>query len=128
MSELLALIIEDEPHIAEIIATVLALADVKTEVAHDGAQALAKLAYMTPTMVVLDLHLPEVSGQEILQTIRTTERLADIKVILVTADLHRADLLRAQVDQVLIKPFRIAELRELVDQLLMSGDNRLVAQ
>jgi two-component system alkaline phosphatase synthesis response regulator PhoP len=117
MSEPLALIIEDEPYIAEIIATVLASAGFKTEVAHDGAQALAKLAEMTPTLVILDLHLPEVSGQEILQQIRATEQLAGIKVIVVTADLQRADLVRGQADQVLTKPFRVAELRELVERL-----------
>ena len=58
----LALIVKDEDNLAKIFTTVLEMADFKIEVAADGAAALARLGEVVPAVVVLDLHLPQVSG------------------------------------------------------------------
>ena len=91
MTAPLALIIEDEEVLAEIYTVALQMAGFETEVVGDGQQALTRLAEIVPTLVILDLHLPRVSGAEILHHIRGDERLSNTKVILATAQDRLAD-------------------------------------
>ena len=117
----LALIIEDEEDLAAIFSRVLEMAKFKTEIALDGGIALERLDTITPNLVVLDLHLPQISGADILHKIRASERLAETRVVIVTADLIQAEALEAQVDAVLIKPIRINQLLEVTNRLYPSG-------
>ncbi|MBI1881109.1 MAG: response regulator transcription factor [Chloroflexi bacterium] len=117
MTNPLALIIEDDPNLATIFAEALRMAEFETEIAQDGQAALAQLAATTPTLVILDLHLPYVSGQTILQQIRADERLAKTRVLLATADALRAESLRGEADLVLLKPISPHQLRDLAKRL-----------
>lgn len=116
----LALIIEDEADLATIFSRVLEMAKFKTEIALDGGIALERLDTITPHLVVLDLHLPQISGTDILYRIRASERLAATRIIIVTADLIQAEALEALVDAVLIKPIRINQLLEVTHRLYPS--------
>ena len=107
-----ALIVEDEVHVAQILSRAMEMADFKTEVIHDGKTASERLAAIIPNLVVLDLNLPHVSGMAILDQLRADERLTKTKVMVVTADIVRADAVRCQADVVLIKP---ASIRQLVN-------------
>lgn len=113
----LALIIEDDDKLANIFSLALDAADFKTDVARDGDTALAKLATTTPDLVVLDLHLPQVSGEDILKRIRTDERMANTKVIIATADALMAENLRRKADLVLLKPVSVNQLTQLALRL-----------
>ena len=68
-------------------------------------------------MVVLDLHLPEISGETILHQIRADERLAGTSIMVATADPHLAETLRSEADLVLIKPISFGQLRDLAIRL-----------
>ena len=68
-------------------------------------------------MVVLDLHLPHVSGKDILRHIRSTPHLTDTRVMVATADPHTADFLRNDANLVLIKPISFTQMRELAIRL-----------
>ncbi len=116
-----ALIIEDDPHLANIFSKALQAAGFETEIVPDGAAALTKLAGAQPDMVVLDLHLPNVSGKDILLTIKSDHRLAQTKVILVTADALLAENLRAHSDLILIKPIGFHQLRDQAKRLVSSA-------
>lgn len=116
----LAFIIEDNESVAEVFKIAIEQAEFETEVMHDGQAALERLATVTPTLVLLDLHLPFVSGAEILRHIRTEPQLAKTRVILATADLIRAETLEHQVDFVLTKPFGFTRLYELAKELRAS--------
>lgn len=61
----------------------------------------------------MDLHLPQVSGKDILTDIRANEHLTQTKVILATADPILAETLRPNADLVLIKPISFSQLRDL---------------
>jgi two-component system cell cycle response regulator DivK len=89
-----ALIVEDDSKLAFIFAEALRMADFETETVQDGQAALDRLAVTTPAVVVLDLHLPYLSGLDILAQIRADQRLAQTRVILATADATKAELLR----------------------------------
>jgi CheY-like chemotaxis protein len=116
MSNPLALIIEDDPKLGQIFSLTLQ-ADFTTEICPDGREALARLAQVVPALVVLDLHLPGASGEEILASIRADPRLAGTRVILSTANHLQADLLEEQADVVLLKPVSPTQLRELANRL-----------
>ncbi|GIK39399.1 MAG: hypothetical protein BroJett011_32320 [Chloroflexota bacterium] len=116
----LAFIIEDNESVAEVFKIAIEQAEFETEVMHDGQAALERLATVTPALVLLDLHLPFVSGAEILRHIRTEPQLAKTRVILATADLIRAETLEHQVDFVLTKPFGFTRLYELAKELRAS--------
>ena len=113
----LALIVEDDPDLAMIFANALQDAAFETETIRDGQTALARLANTTPAIVVLDLHLPYISGPDILQQIRADARLAETRVILATADPVMADTLQEEADLVLLKPVSFDQLRDLAMRL-----------
>lgn len=117
MSQTLALIIEDDLKLANIFGIALESAGCKTEIIPDGKKALARLGEIVPDIVVLDLHLPHISGQDLLHYIRANERLARTQVILATADALLADHLRKEADLILLKPVSPLLLRELATRL-----------
>lgn len=108
-----ALIIEDNRDLAVVFAQALQAAGYATGIIEDGNQALARLAVATPDIVVLDLHIPQVPGAEILRQIRADARLSTTRVIVATADSRVPDALREQADLVLIKPVSFNQLRDL---------------
>lgn len=113
MSPPLALIVEDERMLAEIFSTALRMAGFATESILDGRAAVQRLAEIEPVLVLLDLHLPGVPGPDILRHIRAEERLAQTRVIIVTADASKAESLREQADAILLKPLGVIQLRDL---------------
>jgi CheY-like chemotaxis protein len=116
MTKPLALIIEDDSRLTEIFSLTLQ-GEFQVEVIEDGETALARLATLTPALVVLDLHLPHVSGRTILAHIRDHERLNATRVMLTTADAQLADQLRDNVDLVLLKPISVNQLHDLALRL-----------
>jgi response regulator of citrate/malate metabolism len=80
-------------------------------VAHNGADALAQAAALRPDLVLLDVHLPDMSGLEVLHTLRA--RGLSAGVLMVTAE-RDADAVRAALHggamQYLVKPFEYADL------------------
>lgn len=116
MSDPLALIVEDHEDHTIIFNSAFGMAGFETEVVTDGAIAKERLSEVIPSVVVLDLHLPNVSGEALLRQVRTDERLADTKVVVVTADEALADRLIEEADLVLIKPVGFARLRSLAER------------
>jgi len=117
MNEPLALIVEDDEDINEIFREALSAAGFATEVARDGQSAMDFLEKTVPTIVILDLHLPNVSGETILRKIRSSPILEKIRVVLTTADAVAAEFLRSQADFVMVKPISYIQLRDLTKRL-----------
>jgi DNA-binding response OmpR family regulator len=115
-----ALIIEDDLKQAEIFTQALALSGFESKTVPDGAIAALTLASTAPDLVLLDLHLPNLKGDKLLEQIRDLEHLKGTRVILVTADPHFADALREASDLVLIKPISFHQLSELAVRLFKS--------
>jgi len=87
-----------------------------------GSEALVHVTRNVSSveMVILDLDFGtgEPDGLEILRQIRADERLADIRVIVATADSRVTRALRDQADLVLIKPVSFRQLRDLAERLI----------
>lgn len=111
------LVIEDDETLCLVASQALAMAGYNAEVVSDGLLALDRLAATVPAIVILDLHLPQVSGREILRQIRADDRLTRTRVIVATADPGMAQFLRDDADLVLIKPYSFTQLKEFALRL-----------
>ncbi len=112
----LAIVIEDDPIQADVFANALKMAKFETEVIMDGAEAKLRLTEVKPTIIVLDLHLPSVSGKEILEYIRSTDHLLATPVFLTTADGSLAALLNDSATLTLLKPISFIQLKVLAER------------
>lgn len=117
-----ALVIEDDTDLGFIFSTALGEAGFEVEWISDGAKALAWLAERVPAIVILDLHLPHLSGLNLLRQITSEGRLLGTRVIIVTADAVSANDLRNQADLVLLKPISYTQLRDLSKRLVPPSD------
>jgi two-component system cell cycle response regulator DivK len=114
----LALVVEDEFDLSIIFSESFKAAGFKTEIIRDGQIAARWLNDAVPDIVALDLHLPNVSGEEILDQIRADSRLTDTHVIVTTADARMAEPLGERgATLVLIKPISFSQLRDLAIRL-----------
>jgi CheY-like chemotaxis protein len=122
MSSLLGLVIEDDPDVARIFSFALRANNLEVEIIPNGKDALARLKEATPHVIILDMHLPEVAGPDILQQIRSDERLANAKVLVATADPRMAESVEDRADLMLIKPIKFSQVRDLVERLTQIPD------
>jgi CheY-like chemotaxis protein len=114
------LLVEDENELRDIVGDLLEHDGYEVIPASNGKQAIEFLhnARKLPSVIVLDLMMPIVSGWECLAAIRNEERLASIPVLVVTAARHdRPD----GVTALLKKPFSIADLLQEVRRLSTGG-------
>jgi CheY-like chemotaxis protein len=110
------LIVEDDEDLSNIFASTLESSGFEVGIAKNGRIALEQLAQTTPDLVILDMHLPQISGAQVLEHIRSDERLANVRVIVTTADARMGESLEDQADLVLIKPVSFQQLRDLVQR------------
>ncbi len=120
MGKLFALIIEDDNDLAELFAMTLGGAGFDTEIALAGDIGMERLEVLNPDLVVLDLYLPNVGGADILERIRSDERLKETRVIVVTAGVRAAEVLQDKADLILVKPLDFSQLRDLAVRLCSS--------
>ncbi len=83
-------IVEDNASLADIYKTRLELLGYICFVAHDGIEAVVLIEKERPSLVLLDLMLPKIAGNQVLQLMRSTEWGKDIKVFVVS-NLNEAD-------------------------------------
>lgn len=113
-----ALIIEDDEDLVNIFAEALRGIGLEVELAKDGNIARERLsAGEPPFLILLDMHLPHISGKDLLQQIRNDTRFSKTWVIITTADARLAEDYRDQVDFALIKPILFGQLKGLVSRL-----------
>ena len=114
------LIVEDEPGLAEILALNLSASGYEPVVAHDGLEALYALDRSTPRAVLLDLHIPQVSGFRLIQLLKQRSEMPQVPVIVITAlSFQEAEeALRAGADDFVGKPFLPEEVIRRLDRVL----------
>jgi len=116
MSEL-ALVIEDDEDLAEIFGQALGAAGFTVEIIRDGLAAQERIKQVVPTVITLDMHIPHISGNVLLDQIKADVRLSKTSVVVATADAQMGDALRGVADLVLIKPITFTQLRDLTFRL-----------
>lgn len=105
-----ALVVDDEPALADVVSSYLTRDGFEVEVAHRGEDALERARSLDPDVVVLDLGLPGIDGLEVCRQLRT---FSDCYVIMLTARADELDTLvglSVGADDYLTKPFSPREL------------------
>ena len=107
------LVVDDEPDIVALVAYHLAKTNYRVSTASNGTDALSIARSERPSMLVLDLMLPGMSGFDVLEHIRAEEGTRHIAVLMLTARKEEQDRIRGLslgADDYLTKPFSPQEL------------------
>jgi CheY-like chemotaxis protein len=118
------LYIEDSPINTVLVERILnSRPDVVFGSAPDGRTGLDRASRLHPDLVLLDLTLPDISGEQVLAQLRADPATRAIPVIVVSGDTDPAvrDRVLAQGAQCLTKPYDVSDLLRLVDNSLGSG-------
>ena len=118
------LVIEDDVPLARLLSSWLQTERFQTELAHDGEQALAKLAGESYSLVLLDLNLPKIDGLTLLSRLHA-ER-PELPILVLTGRNRLEDMvltLDQGADDCLIKPFSLVELLARIRALLRRRSN-----
>jgi CheY-like chemotaxis protein len=112
-------IVEDEPDTADMLAEMMRLIGFQVYLSSGGLRAVDLIAEKKPTAVLLDQMMPEISGLEVLGTLRMDPRLRYIPVIMISAKSLPADMrhaLEAGAAFYLTKPVAFTDLKKAVEQ------------
>jgi two-component system, OmpR family, phosphate regulon response regulator PhoB len=114
----LVLIVDDERDLRTLLDFNLRQAGWRTAQAETGAEALARARSLKPSVVILDLNLPDVSGMDVCRLLRADEETRDLPILMLTArgaEEDRVAGLTLGADDYLPKPFSLRELVLRVD-------------
>ena len=114
------LMIDDEPVFFKMAASVLRNRGYELEYARNGKDGLAAIATFQPEIIIADMRMPDMTGFDVLQSLRRDPRYNHIPVIFVTSVKTLEDKLKAfelGADDYLIKPFEPEELAARLDIL-----------
>ncbi len=118
------LIVDDSPVLRNAIAKVVRLAGVSKDQIFDagnGTEALAILEKTPIDLVLLDLTMPVMDGEEFLHEVRRDQALVELKVVVVSTEVNEERLKRLRglgVLEILRKPFQPEDLCHLITKLL----------
>ena len=118
------LVVDDEPEAVELLEFNLKQAGFDVIAAADGAQALRKARSVIPSLIVLDLMLPEIDGLEVCKMLRRDPATARIPIIMLTAkaaEIDRIIGLELGADDYITKPFSPRELVLRVRKVMLRG-------
>ncbi len=113
------LVVEDEPHLAEVIADNLVHEGFEVETVGDGLSALTRVREVRPALVLLDVMLPGMDGFRVCETLRAEGN--DVPILFLTAKCDDDDRVRGLElggDDFLGKPFDLRELLLRVKAIL----------
>jgi DNA-binding response OmpR family regulator len=115
----LALIVDDDPSIRDILSAILRRDGWTTQCAADGEEAIEHLKAKTYTVVVLDLMMPRIDGAGVLRFMK--EQSIETPVIVVSAVSHEQELDPQIVRVRLQKPIEIGDLRAVLRAISVSA-------
>ena len=120
------LVVDDEPKIREVITSLLESKGYKVYTAENGKQALEAFEKYNISLVLLDLMLPDISGEEVCALIRKKSR---VPILMLTAKSEEASFvngLSIGADHYITKPFSLKVLAAQVEALLRRSADDLI--
>ncbi|MGH2828774.1 MAG: response regulator [Actinomycetota bacterium] len=116
------LYLDDNPSNVKLMRMVLSLrADVELSIAADGAGGIEAARAEPPDLMLIDLYLPDMRGDEVLRELNGHEATAQVPTIVVSAEDDQKvvrDTLRAGADAYVTKPFKVTELLDVIDKVV----------
>lgn len=121
------LIADDNPAIRDLLRASLKSYASDISIAYDGRSALRKVTIVNPDLLILDLEMPDMSGLDVLEKIRQQSEFENMKVMILTAENNPYQDARAKLaDVVVLKPFNLRELIDIVQNLLSQTSNYVI--
>lgn len=120
------LVVDDEHKILEVVESLLRSKGYEVFTADNGTEALELFERENIALIVLDLMLPDMSGEDICRKIRRKSR---VPIIMLTAKVEEKDLLQGLqigADDYMTKPFRLLELHARIEAVLRRSSDDLV--
>ncbi len=116
----LVMLVDDERGLLELFANMIArLLECEVIPVDDGATALATLEHITPDLLILDLGLPMISGNEVLRYVHNMPRLSQMKVVVLTARPHLiSEIEPLGIDGWYTKPIHPQDFLDMVQKML----------
>lgn len=123
------LVVDDDELILFALAKILRDRTIEVITASTGIEAIKKLSYCTYELCLLDIHLPDMSGLELMKVVR--EMCPETKIIIMTGNYADFSELNGNciesvvngVSRFITKPFNLCDVRETVEQVLRGEDN-----
>jgi CheY-like chemotaxis protein len=126
------LVVDDDPDIRQLVAELLRLSGYVSTTAASGGEALSRMAVgAIPSLVLLDVQMPELDGWDTLRAIRADPVLGRVPVVLCTVKAAAVDLALGWslgCDGYVVKPFAIADLVSEVEAVLALDDRERAAR
>ena len=115
------LIVDDFSTMRRIIRNILKqLEFINVEEAEDGSVAFEKLKEADYDFVITDWNMPNMTGLDLLKEIRANEKLKDMKILLVTAEAEKENIIQAAqagVNDYVVKPFTADVLEQKINKI-----------
>jgi DNA-binding response OmpR family regulator len=121
------LVVDDEPGVVEIVRVNLQWEGYDVCEAFDGQEGWDKVRSEKPDLVILDVMMPQMSGLELLERIKTAPPICDVPVIMLTVRAGDTDIIQGLEKgavEYLIKPFEPLNLVRMVKKILEELDQR----
>ncbi len=121
------LVVDDEEDLRRLVSFNLREAGFQVEAAETGNEALTAALRARPSVVVLDLMLPDISGMEVCRRMRADPELGDAAILMLTArgdEYDRVLGFEVGADDYVVKPFSVRELLMRVRGLATRADER----
>jgi len=121
------LIVEDDPDVAEMLATFFRGKGYQVVTAGGGEEGIVACRANRTDLVILDIRLPDIDGYEVARRLRNNRRMDEIPIIFLTDKRERADRLQGLelgADDYITKPFDFQELHLRVHNALQRSTQR----
>lgn len=117
----IVLIVDDDEHLREILATMLRFNGYEISEAATGAEAVNKAISDKPDLILLDIYLPDMKGPEVARAIRSNPTTAHIPIIGCSAFLgseYRKEALEAGMVDYLVKPISLETITAKIAEFI----------
>ena len=119
------LIVDDDPHIRQVLSFALGKAGMQTSEASDGESALAAIAAQRPDLLVLDINMPRMDGLDVCRKLRASDDLPILFLSSRDDEIDRVLGLELGGDDYVVKPFSPREVVARVSAILKRGGRAL---
>jgi len=112
------LVVEDKASLTQMLQFLFLSKGLSVQIAYNGQEALEKVTSIVPSLILLDIMMPQMDGFEVLEKLKKDPATSNIPVIMLTARKSREDMQRARdlgAVEYITKPFKAVEV---VDKVL----------
>jgi len=123
------LVIDDEPHVSDMLQEYLAELGYAVDVAKTGEEAVRSVAAKRPDALLLDMHLPDTTGEQLLGRLLAMD--TSLPIVMLSGDIDRdvaRRMLAAGAFQYLQKPFEFEELEQTIARALDASREECVVR